>query len=61
LEEALVVIKRVRETAAPAAGAVIEIVGTVGEDELLFFVLAPERPRHPVQSHENIRIRPQME
>jgi hypothetical protein len=53
LEETLAVIGTVPETVAPGAGAVMEIVGVVDDDEFPFLpASALVRPTHPAHSNE---------
>ena len=61
LEETLVVTVTAPETAAPEAGAVIEIVSGVAEDLVPFTLSALVRPTHPVQYIDNKRIRQQLQ
>jgi len=57
LDETLVVTETAPETAAPEAGAVMEIVGGVDEDVVPFFMSALVRPTHPLQYSDKIKIR----
>jgi len=57
LEETLVVTVTAPETAAPEAGAIIEIVGGVDEEVVLFTLSALVRPTHPVQYTDKRKIR----
>lgn len=57
LGETLVVTVTAPETAAPEAGAVMEIVGGVDEDVVAVFLSALVRPTHPVQVNDKRKIR----
>jgi hypothetical protein len=57
LEETLVMTETAPETAAPEAGAVIEIVGGADEDVVAGFLSALVRPIHPVQYSDKRKIR----
>jgi hypothetical protein len=57
LEETLVVTETAPETAAPEAGAVIEIVGGVDEEVFLGVFSALVRPTHPVQHSDKRKMR----
>jgi hypothetical protein len=54
LGETLAMTATAPETVVPWAGAVIEIVGGVVEDEPPFFEPALVRPTHPLQSSDSI-------
>lgn len=47
------------ETLAPGAGAVMEIVGAVDDDEFVFFPLALAKPTQPSQSNNKIVMKQQ--
>jgi hypothetical protein len=57
LEETFVVTVTAPETAAPGAGAVIDIVGGVDEDVVPVFLSALVRPIHPVQYSDKRKMR----